>query len=97
MYEFILPGNVALNENDHNNFFYTFCEDGFFYNVKSKFRVYQGYFDNCLNANLLLPVSFPLEQDGMYMNLEGRFRWAKLAVRSFKFVYTNWEIFAVLN
>jgi hypothetical protein len=33
----------------------------------------------------------------MYMNLEGRYRWAKLAVRSFKFVYTNLEIFSILN
>jgi NADH dehydrogenase/NADH:ubiquinone oxidoreductase subunit G len=72
MYEFLSPYYEFLNIN--NNFIYTFCEDGAFNNLQNNFKIYQGYFENCVNTNLLLPVSLPLEQDGMYMNLEGRYR-----------------------
>lgn len=62
--------------------------------TKEVFVVFQGHHGDlgALNANLILPEPLWLEQDGMYLNLEGRIQEAKKAIPTVGHAKDSWKI-----
>jgi hypothetical protein len=61
------------------------------------FSIYQGsFFQENFGFNLYLPVLFPIERFGSYLNLEGRYRFTKKVIKLNNYTYTDWEIFQLL-
>ena len=65
------------------------------------FVIYQGFIRNNANvyrrANVILPNAAPYEMDGLFINLEGRYRFMKKNVKNFVAIYTDWEIINLLK
>lgn len=59
--------------------------------IKSNFIIYQGFLKNDLyyKSDLILSSSAPYEYDALYINLEGRYRFLKQAVKSFMHIYND--------
>ena len=82
---------------------------GFLYNFSDKlfnkedsdeyFFVYQGFIKNSIyfDSDLVLPANAVYEFDSIFINLEGRYRFAKQSIKSFAGIYSDWEIINLLN
>ena len=74
---------------------------GFFYNFSDKavsklegdsyFFVYQGFIKNSIyfDSDLILPSNAIYEFDSIFINLEGRYRFAKQSIKSFSGIYSD--------
>ena len=86
--------------------------NGLLYNISSEkipldyidkftFIIYQGFIKNnsdiYSNADIILPSTAPYEMDGLYINLEGRYRFMKKHIKNFLTIYTDWEIINLLK
>jgi len=81
------------NKNSFNFIFNCYC----FVKNDNFFSIYQGsFFQENFGFNLYLPVSFPTERFGSYLNLEGRYRFTKKVIKLSHYTYTDWEIFQLL-
>jgi len=82
----------------------TFVDDkniGFLYNFSDKlinesekfiyFTVFQGFIKNktYFDSDLILPSSAVYEFDSIFINLEGRYRFAKQSIKSFGGIYSD--------
>jgi NADH dehydrogenase/NADH:ubiquinone oxidoreductase subunit G len=58
-----------------------------------RFIIYQGFIRNNSNlykrANVILPNAAPYEMDGLFINLEGRYRFMKKNIKNFVAIYTD--------
>ena len=63
------------------------------------FFVYQGFIKNSIyfDSDLILPSNAIYEFDSIFINLEGRYRFAKQSIKSFAGIYSDWEIINLLN
>jgi hypothetical protein len=57
--------------------------------LDNSFIVYQGFFNNYFNSNVIIPIAAPYEIDSLYLNLEGRYRLMKQVIKSFIGLYSN--------
>lgn len=68
---------------------------------KFTFIIYQGFIKNnsdiYAQADILLPSTAPYEMDGLFINLEGRYRFMKKYIKNFLTIYTDWEIINLLK
>ena len=63
------------------------------------YLIYQGFIKSAsyFNSTLVLPTTAPYEFNSLYLNLEGKYRYIKQAVKSFFGTYNDWDIFSLLN
>ena len=68
---------------------------------KFAFIIYQGFIKNNSNiyakADIILPSTAPYEMNGLFINLEGRYRIMKKHIKNFLAIYTDWEIVNLLK
>ena len=93
-----LIGDIFVNDKNIG-FLYNFSDT---YIDKSKneyFFVYQGFIKNSIyfDSDLILPSNAIYEFDSIFINMEGRYRFAKTAIKSFVGIYSDWEIINLLN
>jgi hypothetical protein len=53
------------------------------------FIVYQGYFNNLFDVDIVFPIAGPYELDMLYLNIEGRFRLMKQIIQTNTILYSN--------
>lgn len=59
------------------------------FNLSKSFIINQGFFNNYINCNILLPIAAPYEMDMLVLNLEGYYRFIKQNIKSYIGLYTN--------
>jgi len=64
-----------------------------------KYFIFQSFLKNLLyfEADLIFSTTALYEFDSLYINLEGKYRNIKQAIKSFDGVYNDWEILSLLN
>jgi hypothetical protein len=94
-----LLGNISIN----------YKNIGFLYNLSDRnldnlsnnehFTVFQGFIKNrrYFDSDLIFPSNAIYEFDSVFINLEGRYRFAKQSIKSFVGIYNDWEIINLLN
>jgi hypothetical protein len=80
-----------INSDFYNNLYFN---DNFFIIYQHSFVMNNIVYNK---ANIILPSSVYLEKTSSYINLEGRYRFAKQAIIPFKFVYNDADIIQVLS
>ncbi len=93
--------NSAKNKSDVSNKlnFYYLCGVDIIPKIGN--CLYQGFFKNWGNffskINLILPSLTYLEQNALYLNLEGKIKFNKKVLVSSKIKYSDWEILQYIN
>lgn len=94
-----LIGDIFINEKNIG-FLYNFSDNTLNKELNNDyFFVYQGFIKNSVyfDSNLILPSNAIYEFDSVFINLEGRYRFAKQSIKSFSGIYSDWEIINLLN
>ena len=91
-----LIGDISINK-ENIGFLYNFSDIAV--ENSDYFFVYQGFIKNSVyfNSDLILPSNAMYELDSIFINLEGRYRFAKQSIKSFSGIYNDWEIINLLN
>lgn len=99
----IYNNTITLKRKIINGLLYNISNDNIpvEYIDKFTFIVYQGFIKNnshiFSHADILLPSTAPYEMDGLFINLEGRYRFMKKYIKNFLTIYTDWEIINLLK
>lgn len=94
-----LIGDIFINKNNIG-FLYNFSDLSIQQTENDNyFHVYQGSIKNSIyfESDLILPSNAIYEFDSIFINLEGRYRFAKQSIKSFLGIYSDWEIINLLN
>lgn len=102
-YSSVIYNNYNIKKKLFNGLLYNISSEKipFDYIDKFTFIIYQGFIKNnsdiYLNSDIILPSSAPYEMDGLYINLEGRYRIMKKHIKNFLTIYMDWEIINLLK
>ena len=86
-----------------NGLLYNISNDISYFNYINKFAfiIYQGFFKSnnqiYIKADIILPSTAPYEMDGLFLNLEGYYRFMKKHIKNSLAIYTDWEIINLLK
>jgi NADH dehydrogenase/NADH:ubiquinone oxidoreductase subunit G len=86
-----LIGDIFINKNNVG-FLYNFSDTSINkIENENYFFVYQGFIKNSIyfESDLILPSNAVYEFDSIFINLEGRYRFAKQSVKSFLGIYSD--------
>lgn len=86
-----------------NGLLYNISNDISYFNFINKFAfvIYQGFFKSntqiYVRADIVLPSTAPYEMDGLFINLEGRYRFMKQHIKNSLAIYADWDIINLLR
>jgi NADH-quinone oxidoreductase subunit G len=97
-YSAVIYNNFIFKNKIINGLLYNISNEKVPLNYINKFTfiIYQGFIkvntDIYTRADIILPSTAPYEMDGLFINLEGRYRFMKKNIKNFLAIYTDWEI-----
>jgi len=103
-YNTIIYNNLSIKKfKQFSGLLYNISNDISYFNFINRFAfiIYQGFFKSNTQiyrkADLVLPSTAPYEMDGLFVNLEGRYRFMKKHIKNFLAIYADWEIINLLK
>lgn len=103
-YNTIIYNNIYMKKvKQFNGLLYNISNDVSYFTFLNKFAfvIYQGFVKSnsqlYTKADIIIPSTAPYEMDGLFINLEGRYRFMKKHIKNFLAIYSDWEIINLLR